>query len=216
MKSEDPSAAELGMASFDHSLPESTIEEELLQLIASLNRHRGQRHPGSAATAQAHPPRARAAGGQSRQRRRWLPSHSASRGQKRRRASKRLAVAVLKGIAGHYAFPDQRMFLPLASATAAPNLHTPTSASSTTSAEPPLTPGCLHRVQRLSRLEAATAHPCPPPEGSRSYHHEAIQDPVDIPRAQPPQLPSPRLRRRLPLRMDYGHGRACWFPHGRG
>ena len=29
-----------------------------------------------------------------------------------------------------------------------PNLHTPTSASSATSAELPLTPGCSHRVQR--------------------------------------------------------------------
>jgi methylenetetrahydrofolate dehydrogenase (NADP+)/methenyltetrahydrofolate cyclohydrolase len=37
VKSKSRAAAELGMASFDHRLPESTTEQELLQLIASLN-----------------------------------------------------------------------------------------------------------------------------------------------------------------------------------
>jgi methylenetetrahydrofolate dehydrogenase (NADP+)/methenyltetrahydrofolate cyclohydrolase len=37
VKSKGRAAAELGMASFDHRLPESTTEEDLLQLIATLN-----------------------------------------------------------------------------------------------------------------------------------------------------------------------------------
>lgn len=37
VKSKGKAASELGMASFDHRLPESTTEEELLQLIYSLN-----------------------------------------------------------------------------------------------------------------------------------------------------------------------------------
>jgi len=37
VKSKGRAAAELGMASFDHRLPESTTEQELLQLIATLN-----------------------------------------------------------------------------------------------------------------------------------------------------------------------------------
>ncbi|CAN5666897.1 bifunctional methylenetetrahydrofolate dehydrogenase/methenyltetrahydrofolate cyclohydrolase FolD [soil metagenome] len=38
VKSKGKAAAELGMASFDHRLPEETTEAELLQLIATLNR----------------------------------------------------------------------------------------------------------------------------------------------------------------------------------
>lgn len=37
VKSKGRAASELGMASFDHRLPESTTEEDLLQLIATLN-----------------------------------------------------------------------------------------------------------------------------------------------------------------------------------
>jgi methylenetetrahydrofolate dehydrogenase (NADP+)/methenyltetrahydrofolate cyclohydrolase len=37
VKSKGRAASELGMASFDHRLPESTTEEDLLQLIAALN-----------------------------------------------------------------------------------------------------------------------------------------------------------------------------------
>jgi methylenetetrahydrofolate dehydrogenase (NADP+)/methenyltetrahydrofolate cyclohydrolase len=37
VKSKSRAAAELGMTSFDHRLPESTTEQELLQLIATLN-----------------------------------------------------------------------------------------------------------------------------------------------------------------------------------
>ena len=41
VRSKGKAAAELGMASFDHRLPESTTEEDLLQLIATLNADAG-------------------------------------------------------------------------------------------------------------------------------------------------------------------------------
>jgi methylenetetrahydrofolate dehydrogenase (NADP+)/methenyltetrahydrofolate cyclohydrolase len=41
VRSKGKAAAELGMASFDHRLPEETTEAELLQLVATLNRDAG-------------------------------------------------------------------------------------------------------------------------------------------------------------------------------
>ncbi len=54
VRSKGKLAVELGMASFDHQLPEDTTQAELLELIgAPQRRSLGQRHPGPAAAAQA-------------------------------------------------------------------------------------------------------------------------------------------------------------------